>query len=136
MTMLDRMQPALRSLLNLENELRSAARNALIMRSDEAKAHMQEARRHYQEVVQAIKQELREGFSQGHATTSTEPDRQSLGPTGPTQVKAHPEPSYEEKHPNAGNIGEASPGPLPSDDPNDKAGQLKNAIEKKRVPPS
>jgi hypothetical protein len=134
MTMLDRMQPALRSLLNLENE-RSAARNALIMRSDEAKAHMEEARRHYQDAVQAFKQELREGSSKGHATTSTEPDRQRLGPTRPTQVKADPEPSYEDKHPNPGNIGEAPPGPMPSADPNDKAGQLENAIEKKRVPP-
>ena len=135
MITLDRMQPALRSLLNLENELRSAARNALIMRSDEAKAHMQEARRHYQEVVQAIRQELLEGSSKGHSTTSTEPDRQRLGPTGPTQVKPA-EPSYEGKHPNPGNIGEAPPGPMPSADPNDKAVQLKNAIEKKRVPPS
>lgn len=61
MTMLERMQPTLKSLLNLENELRSAARNALIMRSEEAKTHMEEARRHYRDAVQAIKQELGHG---------------------------------------------------------------------------
>jgi hypothetical protein len=135
MTMLERMQPALRSLLNLENELRSAAQNALVMRSDEAKAHMHEARRHYVEAVRAIKQELNQGSS-GYATTGTEPERADLAPTGPAKVSGDPEPSYEDKHPHAGNIAEATPGPTPTDDPYDKAPDLENVINKKRVPPA
>jgi hypothetical protein len=59
---------------------------------------MEEARRHYQDAVQAFKQELREGSSKGHATTSTEPDRQRLGPTGPAEVKADPEASPCRQH--------------------------------------
>jgi hypothetical protein len=40
---------------DLENELRSAAQNAIFLRNDEAKRHMEEARRHYREALQAIK---------------------------------------------------------------------------------
>ena len=134
MAMLDRMQPALKSLLNLENELRSAARNALIMHSEEAKAHMQEARRHYLEAVQVVKQELGQGSSKGYATTGTEPERRHLGPTGPVEVKTDPAPRDAEKHPHPGNISEPAPGPIPTDDPHDNASQIANAIDKKSVP--
>jgi len=130
------MQPALKSLLNLENELRSAARNALIMHSEEAKAHMQEARRHYLEAVQAIKQELGQGSSEGYAPTATEPAREHLSPTGPAEVKADPGPSYADKHPHPGNISEPAPAAMPTDDPHDKASQIGNAIDKKGVPPA
>jgi hypothetical protein len=52
---LDDIHPALRSLWDLENELRSAAQNEIFLRNDEAKKHMDEARRHYQEALNAIK---------------------------------------------------------------------------------
>lgn len=52
---LEGIHPALRSLWDLENELRSAAQNAIFLRNDEAKKHMEEARRHYREALQAIK---------------------------------------------------------------------------------
>jgi hypothetical protein len=135
MTMLEKMQPALRSLLRLENELRSAARNALIMRSDEAKTHMEAARRHYQEAVQAIKKELGQS-SEAHATTDTEPDRAHLGPTGPATVKKDRQQSHEETHPHAGNVPDTAPGPMPTDDPNKVASNLEHTIDKKRVPPA
>jgi hypothetical protein len=54
---LDDIHPALRSLWDLENELRSAAQNAIFLRNDEARNHMDEARRHYQEALKAIKGE-------------------------------------------------------------------------------
>ena len=58
---LEDINPALKSLWDLENELRSAAQNAIFLRNDEAKKHMDEARRHYQEVLRAIKGEAGSG---------------------------------------------------------------------------
>ena len=52
---LDDIHPALRSLWDLENELRSAAQNAIFLRNDEAKKHMDEARRHYQEALKSVR---------------------------------------------------------------------------------
>jgi hypothetical protein len=54
---LEDIHPALRSLWDLENELRSAAQNAIFLRNDEAKRHMDEARRHYQEALKSIRGE-------------------------------------------------------------------------------
>jgi hypothetical protein len=54
---LDDIHPALRSLWDLENELRSAAQNAIFLRNDDARKHMDEARRHFQEALKAIKGE-------------------------------------------------------------------------------
>ena len=125
MAIFEKMHSALKSLWDLENELRSAARNALLMHSDEAKAHMEEARRHYREALAAIRKELGAG-SDEHATTSTEPNRDKL-------VKGDPEASYEAKHPNPGNVAEAQPGPMPSSDPDDKASELAKEVEKKRI---
>ena len=51
------IHPAFKALWDLENELRSAAQNAIFLRNDEAKKHMDEARRHYQEALKAIKSE-------------------------------------------------------------------------------
>ncbi len=129
---MENMHPALKSLWDLENELRRAARNALLMHSDEAKAHLEEARRHYREALAAIRKELGAG-SDEHATTSKEPNRDKLGPTGPADVKGDPEASYEAKHPNAGNVAEAPPGPMPSSDPDDKASELAKEVERKRI---
>ncbi len=55
---LEDIHPALKSLWDLENELRSAAQNSIFLRNDEAKKHMDEARRHYQEAMKAIKGEM------------------------------------------------------------------------------
>jgi hypothetical protein len=71
---LDDIHPALRSLWDLENELRSAAQNAIFLRNDEAKKHMDEARRHYQEALKAIK---------GDATTKSPGDPNP--PTPPSE---------------------------------------------------
>ena len=45
----------LKSLWHLENELRSAARNGLILRKDEASAHLAEARRHLEQAMNEAK---------------------------------------------------------------------------------
>jgi hypothetical protein len=42
---LDKIPDWLKSLWHMENELRSAARNGLILRKDEASTHLAEARR-------------------------------------------------------------------------------------------
>ena len=39
----------------MENELRSAARNGLLLHKDEASAHLAEARRHLEQVVNEAK---------------------------------------------------------------------------------
>jgi hypothetical protein len=39
----------------MENELRSAARNGLILRKDEASAHLAEARRHLEQAMNEAK---------------------------------------------------------------------------------
>jgi hypothetical protein len=51
---LEDIHPALKSLWDLENELRSAAQNAIFLRNDQAKKHMDEARRHYQAALKSI----------------------------------------------------------------------------------
>ncbi len=53
--MSENIHPVLKSLWDLENELRSAARNAIFMRSDDAKKHLEEAKRHYQAALASIK---------------------------------------------------------------------------------
>jgi hypothetical protein len=58
---LDNLHPALRPLFDLENELRRAAQNAIFMRNDEAKKHLEEARRHYGSALQALKGEVPSG---------------------------------------------------------------------------
>lgn len=131
--MFENIHPALKSLWDLENELRSAAQNALLMRNDEAKAHMEEVRRHYREALEAIRKELgRE--PKGYATTATESERDSLAPTGPAKVTGDQQTTYGQKHPHPGNLGEAAPGPMPTDDPDDKASRLGDEIAKKRTP--
>ena len=54
-SILEDIHPALRSLWDLENELRSAAQNAIFLRNDEAKKHLDEARRHYREALKSIR---------------------------------------------------------------------------------
>lgn len=49
--LLARMPPALKSLWNMENELRSALQNAIFMRKQEASEHMAQAKKHWQDVV-------------------------------------------------------------------------------------
>jgi hypothetical protein len=51
------IRPVWKSLWDLENELRSAARNAIFLRRDKARQHMEEARRHYRDAFSAIKGE-------------------------------------------------------------------------------
>jgi len=49
--LLNKIPEWLKSLWHMENELRNAARNGLILRKDEASAHLAEARRHLEQVV-------------------------------------------------------------------------------------
>jgi hypothetical protein len=42
-------------LWDLENELRKAAQNAIFLRNDEAKKHLDEARRHYKDALAAVR---------------------------------------------------------------------------------
>ena len=51
--LLDKIPDWLKSLYHMENELRSSARNGLILRKDEALNHLTEARRHFEEALNA-----------------------------------------------------------------------------------
>jgi hypothetical protein len=44
----------LKSLWNLEIELRSAAQNALFLRNAEASQHLEQARRHFNDALKAV----------------------------------------------------------------------------------
>ena len=46
---------ALGSLWELEKELRGAAQNAIFLRNDEASRHLAEARRHFENALNAVK---------------------------------------------------------------------------------
>jgi hypothetical protein len=53
--LLDKIPDWMNSLWHMENELRNAARNGLILRRDEATAHLAEARRHLENAVNEAK---------------------------------------------------------------------------------
>ena len=53
--LLDKIPAWLKSLWEMENELRSAARNGLILRKDEASTHLAEARRHLEKAMNEAK---------------------------------------------------------------------------------
>jgi len=59
-------------------------------------------------------------------------DRKHLGPTGPANIEPEPKQSYEDKHPNPGNV-ESHVGPTPTDDPDSMASELKREVDKKRA---
>ena len=82
---LEDIHPALRSLWDLENELRSAAQNAIFLRNDEAKKHMEEARRHYREALQAIKG----GASEAPKTRPTGGQNASTRSAAPRSARAN-----------------------------------------------
>ena len=54
---LNSLHPSLRSLWDVENELRKAAQKAIFLRKDEAKKHLDEARRHYKDALTAVRGE-------------------------------------------------------------------------------
>ena len=51
---LDQIPAPLRSLWDLETELRLAAQNAVFLQKDEATKHLDEARRHLGEAIKAL----------------------------------------------------------------------------------
>jgi hypothetical protein len=51
----NRIPQWLKSLHDMENELRNAARNGLIMRREKASEHLAEARRHLEQAMQDAK---------------------------------------------------------------------------------
>jgi len=53
--LLNKIPDRLKSLWHMENELRNAAPNGLILRKDEASAHLAEARRHLERAVNEAK---------------------------------------------------------------------------------
>ena len=53
--LLDKIPDWLKSLWHMENELRNAARNGLILRKDEASGHLAEARRHLEQAMNEAK---------------------------------------------------------------------------------
>jgi hypothetical protein len=53
--LLEKLPGWLKSLWEMENELRNSARNGLFLRRDDAANHPAEARRHFEEALQAIK---------------------------------------------------------------------------------
>jgi len=53
--LLDKIPEWLKSLWHMENELRNAARNGLILRKDEASGHLAEARRHLEQAMNEAK---------------------------------------------------------------------------------
>jgi hypothetical protein len=53
--LLDKIPSWLKSLWDMENELRSAARNGLILRSDEASVHLAKARQHLEKAMNQAK---------------------------------------------------------------------------------
>jgi hypothetical protein len=53
--LLDKIPAWLKSLWDMENELRSAARNGLILRTDEASAHLGKARQHLEKAMNQAK---------------------------------------------------------------------------------
>ena len=65
------------------------------------------------------------------STEDARPNRDKLGPTGPAQAPADSKKSHDEKHPNAGNIGQQNPGPAATDDPN-TAERIEKEIDEKR----
>ena len=83
----DNLHPALKSLWDLETELRRAAQNVIFLRNDEARQHMQQARRHYEEALKAIKCEASVA-AESSANQPTEmpltppPEKHVSGPSG------------------------------------------------------
>jgi hypothetical protein len=65
------------------------------------------------------------------STDSAVPNRAKLGPLGPSENSPASKESYDEQHPNAGNIGEQNPGPAATDDPN-TAERIEKKIDEKR----
>ena len=53
--LLDKIPDWLKSLWHMENELRNAARNGLILRKDEAATQLAEARRHLEQAMNEAK---------------------------------------------------------------------------------
>lgn len=61
----------LKTLWDLENELRDAARNGVILRREEAKQHLAEARQHLDELLSLVRSH---GLSvEGHSEQSSPP---------------------------------------------------------------
>jgi hypothetical protein len=63
----------------------------------------------------------------------SKPNRDNLGPKGPAKMPPQDQASYEDKHPNPGNVTpkvDKTVGPTPTDDPRHKAGKLVDELEK------
>jgi hypothetical protein len=53
--LIEKLPTWLKSLWEMENELRNSARNGLFLRKDDAANHLAEARRHFDEALKAMK---------------------------------------------------------------------------------
>ena len=64
------------------------------------------------------------------------PDRKHLGPTGPADIEPGTTHSYDDTHPNPGNVDKGEPthvGPTPTDDPEGTPSKLRREVDKKRA---
>ena len=61
----DKIPAWVKSLWDMENELRHAARKGIILRTDEASAHLSEARRHLDKAINDTKSSITQTPSHG-----------------------------------------------------------------------
>ena len=70
--LLDKVPTWMKALWDMENELRHAARNGLVLRKDEVSAHLAEARRH----LETAMNEAKGNQSSNLTPTPVPPERQ------------------------------------------------------------
>ena len=73
----DAIPNVLKTLWNLENELRGAAQNSVVLRRDEARKHLSEARRHLDELLGLARSSETTGPEGSRASTEAPPSKPS-----------------------------------------------------------
>ena len=73
----DTIPNVLKTLWNLENELRKAAQNSVVLRQDEARKHLSEARRHLDELLRLARSSETTGPEGSRASTEAPPSKPS-----------------------------------------------------------
>jgi hypothetical protein len=74
---LKNMPPILRSLWRLENELRRSLQNAVLLRRDDAKQNLEQARVHMEAALQAVRGEQFDERPNGDSRAKTEVSEKS-----------------------------------------------------------
>ena len=73
----DAIPNVLKTLWNLENELRGAAQNSVVLRRDEARKHLSEARRHLDELLGLARSSETTGPEGSRVSTEAPPSKPS-----------------------------------------------------------